>query len=62
MKGSQYRNFEGETDRNHHGDLANPLYSDAVSFKNLNQFFWGLLIILHNSRLRLCSKTYLSTT
>jgi len=28
-EGSQYRNFEGETDRNHHGDLANPLYSDA---------------------------------
>ena len=29
-EGSQFRNFEGEADRNHHGDLANPLYSDAV--------------------------------
>lgn len=26
--GSQFRKFEGEQDRNHHGDAANPLYSD----------------------------------
>lgn len=28
-EGSQYRKFEGEEDRNHHGDAANPLYSNA---------------------------------
>jgi hypothetical protein len=28
-EGSQYRKFEGEIDRNHHGDSANPLFSNA---------------------------------
>lgn len=28
-EGSAYRKFEGEADRNHHGDAANPLYSNA---------------------------------
>ena len=28
-EGSQYRKFEGEVDRNHHGDAPNPLYSNA---------------------------------
>ncbi|KAL7567835.1 hypothetical protein ACA910_000579 [Epithemia clementina (nom. ined.)] len=28
-EGSQYRKFEGEIDRNHHGDTANPLLSNA---------------------------------
>lgn len=28
-EGSAYRKFEGEVDRNHHGDAANPLYSNA---------------------------------
>jgi hypothetical protein len=28
-EGSQFRKFEGEADRNHHGDMANPLYSNA---------------------------------
>jgi len=28
-EGSQFRKFEGEIDRNHHGDVANPLYSNA---------------------------------
>lgn len=28
-EGSQFRKFEGEIDRNHHGDIANPLYSNA---------------------------------
>lgn len=28
-EGSQFRNFEGEADRNHHGDTGNPLFSDA---------------------------------
>ncbi|KAG7346284.1 TFIIB zinc-binding protein [Nitzschia inconspicua] len=28
-EGSQYRKFEGEVDRNHHGDSANPLFSNA---------------------------------
>jgi hypothetical protein len=28
-EGSAYRKFEGEADRNHHGDSANPLYSNA---------------------------------
>jgi hypothetical protein len=28
-EGSQFRKFEGEVDRNHHGDVANPLYSNA---------------------------------
>ena len=28
-EGSQYRKFEGEVDRNHHGDPVNPLYSNA---------------------------------
>jgi len=27
-EGSQFRKFEGEVDRNHHGDVANPLYSN----------------------------------
>lgn len=28
-EGSAFRKFEGEEDRNHHGDVANPLYSNA---------------------------------
>lgn len=28
-EGSQYRKFEGEADRNHHGDVGNPLYSNG---------------------------------
>lgn len=28
-EGSQYRKFEGEVDRNHHGDAGNPLLSNA---------------------------------
>ena len=28
-EGSQFRKFEGELDRNHHGDAPNPLYSNA---------------------------------
>ena len=28
-EGSQFRKFEGEVDRNHHGDAANPLLSNA---------------------------------
>ena len=28
-EGSQFRKFEGEVDRNHHGDASNPLYSNA---------------------------------
>mmetsp|Transcript_4870 Transcript_4870/g.9702 ORF Transcript_4870/g.9702 Transcript_4870/m.9702 type:complete len:455 (-) Transcript_4870:98-1462(-) len=28
-EGSQFRKFEGEVDRNHHGDTPNPLYSNA---------------------------------
>jgi len=28
-EGSQFRKFEGEADRNHHGDVANPLYSSG---------------------------------
>lgn len=28
-EGSQFRKFEGEADRNHHGDAGNPLYSNA---------------------------------
>lgn len=28
-EGTQFRKFEGEVDRNHHGDAANPLYSNA---------------------------------
>ena len=28
-EGSQFRKFEGEVDRNHHGDAPNPLYSNA---------------------------------
>jgi len=28
-EGSQFRKFEGEVDRNHHGDVSNPLYSNA---------------------------------
>ena len=28
-EGSAYRKFEGEEDRNHHGDAPNPLFSDA---------------------------------
>jgi hypothetical protein len=28
-EGSQFRKFEGEVDRNHHGDTINPLYSNA---------------------------------
>lgn len=30
-EGSQFRKFEGEVDRNHHGDGANPLYSNAYN-------------------------------
>ncbi len=30
-EGSQFRKFEGEEDRNHHGDVANPLYSNAYN-------------------------------
>jgi len=30
-EGSQYRKFEGEVDRNHHGDAANTLMSDAYN-------------------------------
>lgn len=28
-EGQQFRKFEGEEDRNHHGDAANPLYSNS---------------------------------
>jgi hypothetical protein len=28
-EGSQFRKFEGEEDRNHHGDAPNPLFSDS---------------------------------
>jgi len=28
-EGSQFRKFEGEADRNHHGDTQNPLYSNS---------------------------------
>ena len=28
-EGSQYRKFEGEEDRNHHGDAPNPLFSNS---------------------------------
>eukprot|EP00536_Pseudo-nitzschia_multiseries_P008280 jgi/Psemu1/287684/fgenesh1_pg.209_\ len=28
-EGSQFRKFEGEVDRNHHGDTQNPLYSNS---------------------------------
>lgn len=30
-EGSMYRKFEGEEDRNHHGDASNPLYSNAYN-------------------------------
>ncbi len=30
-EGSMYRKFEGEEDRNHHGDVSNPLYSNAYN-------------------------------
>jgi len=30
-EGSQFRKFEGEADRNHHGDAANPLFSNAYN-------------------------------
>mmetsp|Transcript_22492 Transcript_22492/g.48695 ORF Transcript_22492/g.48695 Transcript_22492/m.48695 type:complete len:848 (+) Transcript_22492:94-2637(+) len=30
-EGSAYRKFEGEEDRNHHGDAPNPLFSDAYN-------------------------------
>jgi transcription initiation factor TFIIIB Brf1 subunit/transcription initiation factor TFIIB len=30
-EGTQFRKFEGEEDRNHHGDVANPLYSNAYN-------------------------------
>jgi len=30
-EGSQFRKFEGEADRNHHGDMPNPLYSNAYN-------------------------------
>ena len=30
-EGTQFRKFEGEEDRNHHGDIANPLYSNAYN-------------------------------
>jgi transcription initiation factor TFIIIB Brf1 subunit/transcription initiation factor TFIIB len=38
-EGSQFRKFEGEVDRNHHGDAANPLYSNA---HNLSTTLGGL--------------------
>jgi|UniRef100_A0A8J9S4U6 transcription initiation factor TFIIIB Brf1 subunit/transcription initiation factor TFIIB len=38
-EGSQFRKFEGEVDRNHHGDMANPLYSNA---HNLSTTLGGL--------------------
>lgn len=40
-EGSQYRKFEGEIDRNHHGDSANPLYSNA---HNMSTTLGGLQI------------------
>ena len=30
-EGSMYRKFEGEEDRNHHGDVSNPLYSNSYN-------------------------------
>jgi TFIIB zinc-binding len=30
-EGSQFRKFEGEVDRNHHGDAANPLLSTSYN-------------------------------
>jgi len=30
-EGSQFRKFEGEVDRNHHGDVRNPLFSDSYN-------------------------------
>lgn len=62
-EGSQYRKFEGEVDRNHHGDASNPLYSNAHNMSttlggiqftsNVNQGFGtqskGLENILRNA-------------
>jgi hypothetical protein len=28
-EGSQFRKFEGEEDRNHHGEVPNPLFSNS---------------------------------
>ena len=62
-EGSQFRKFEGEVDRNHHGDASNPLYSNAHNMSttlggiqftsNVNQGFGtqskGLENILRNA-------------
>jgi hypothetical protein len=40
-EGSQYRKFEGEADRNHHGDSANPLFSNA---QNMSTTLGGIQI------------------
>jgi hypothetical protein len=40
-EGSQYRKFEGEADRNHHGDSANSLFSNA---QNLSTTLGGVQI------------------
>jgi hypothetical protein len=40
-EGSQYRKFEGEIDRNHHGDMANPLFSNA---QNMSTTLGGVQI------------------
>lgn len=40
-EGSQYRKFEGEIDRNHHGDSANPLFSNA---QNMSTTLGGVQI------------------
>ena len=41
-EGSQYRKFEGEVDRNHHGDAANPLLSNA---HNLSTSLTGVVTL-----------------
>lgn len=40
-EGSQFRKFEGEVDRNHHGDSANPLFSNA---QNMSTTLGGVQI------------------
>lgn len=40
-EGSQFRKFEGEEDRNHHGDTWNPLYSNA---HNLSTTLGGIQV------------------
>ena len=40
-EGSAYRKFEGEADRNHHGDSANPLFSNA---QNMSTTLGGVQI------------------